>query len=505
VDHLREASVLAGRFRLIEPVGAGGPGRVWRAADLASGHEVAVTELDAYPAGDTLSQARFRLVARTVVQLSDPGIAQVHEFGEAPLADDLVVPYLVRELVSGQTLDERLSRGPLPAGEALRVVASVAGTLAVAHRSGVAHGHIVPANIVLGPDAVKVTDFAVRALRRRPAADAPGALSYAAPELASGGPATPEADMYALGVVFIACLAGITSGEIASGGDAAAGRPAGGAAGALAQDSVPGGLASLWAACLGPSPRDRPSAAHAAVMSRQVLSGTRPAGGWSAGSARVPAAPDELGRPPRAAGHAVGPPRGARGVPRPPRSRRRRLVTLGAAATGATAAAAVVAALLVSSLRARPASPAASATSARASVTAAAAPGPSATGRGPTPEATSSVPEATSSVPEATSPVLASTPAPLSPLAAIGQISRTVRDDVAVGQMRPDVGVDFDNLIQPVQAELAAGKQAPVAQLVVTLRAKLWTRVSEGAVNVNAASVLNGELSALLRSASNQG
>ena len=73
---------------------------MWRAADLASGQAVAVKTLDVFPAGDTAAQARFRLVARTVAQLSAPGVAQVRESGEAELDDGRTVPYLVRDLVS---------------------------------------------------------------------------------------------------------------------------------------------------------------------------------------------------------------------------------------------------------------------------------------------------------------------------------------------------------------------------------------------------------------------
>ena len=291
---------MGGRFRLIEPVGAGGPGGVWRAADTVARREVAVKALAAHAAGDTVAQARFRLVARTVVQLSDPGIAHVREFGEAVLPDGRTVPYLVRDLIPGRTLGERLRAAALPPGEALGVVAATADALADAHRAGIAHGHLVPANIILAPQGVRVTDFGLWALRPRPDEDrAPGALSYAAPELAEGGPATPAADMYALSVVFLACLAGIGPGGLTPGQVSPLDSPAGLTGGAVdhapiedeALDMVPPSLAALWAACLGPNPAERPSAAHAAVMSRQALSSGRAAPSWSAAQDRpVPAA-----------------------------------------------------------------------------------------------------------------------------------------------------------------------------------------------------------------------
>ncbi len=579
---------MGGRFRLIAPVGAGGPGRVWRAADWMSRHDVAVKVLDASPAGDAVAQARFRLVARTVVQLSGPGVAPVHEYGEVPLPEGTVLPYVVRDLVEGPTLAERLAEGSLPAGEALRVVAAVAGALAAAHRAGVPHGHLTPANIVLGPDGVRVTDFGLWALRRhRGDGMEPSGLSFQAPELAGGGAATPAADMYALGVVFIACLAGI--GHRPAGADdappgtgpgtGAERGVSGGSAGTggrgapfdtTALDSVPPGLAAMWAACLSPSPMERPSAAHAAVMSRQLLSGDRPGDTWAraadpvvaldrpawpgpprdqaggAGSSRLAPAPSAGAAPeadgaPAAAddpataaasaqaaspapagspaptahpgpaeqpGRARAPaPAGARapagGSPpdelarrRRGRPRHRRLVTVGGAATGATAAAAVVA-VLVFSLSGRPASPgAAAAHTSRAQISAGAQPSLVPTGHGPTPEVTRPVLASTAPPGSSGSPA-----PPLTPLAAVSQLTRTISADVAAGQMRPDVGLDFDNLLQPVRTELAQGQPTPVAQLAVTLRGKLWTRVSEGAITLAAADVLDSEISALSRSA----
>jgi hypothetical protein len=494
---------------------------VWRAADLASGQSVAVKTLDAFPAGDTAAQARFRLVARTVAQLSAPGVAQVRESGEAELDGGRTVPYLVRDLVAGPTLDDRLNQGPLPAGEALRLVADVAGALDVAHRAGVAHGHLVPSNIVFGPGLVKITDFGLWPLRPRPAGLVPGGLSYTAPELAHG-PATPAADMYALGVVFVACLAGIASGGVSAAG------PEAGLVGDAAQDPVPAGLAALWAACLRPNPGERPSAAHAAVMSRQMLPGRGGSAAAWTGSVPAPRAeptltglaasgpgsgepgsgepgprergagePAEKGpgvrRPAdrtaaRPAGRRPGP-RPGRGRPRASRGRRRLITASGAAAA---TAAVVVVGLLASSPGDRPATPASAATATQARTAVAAR--PSQSGRVPSPESTSSV-------------LASSPPSPrpsadaLSPLAAIDQLSLTIHADVADGQVRPDVGVDFGNLIDPVRSDLASGQPAPVAQLAGELRAKLWTRVSEGAVTVTAATVLNSELSALAHSA----
>ena len=272
---------------------------MWRAVDETSGREVAVKNLRARSAGG--DRPGFWLVPATLAALSNPGIAQVHHYGEEPAADGRpAIPYLVRDLVPGPTLEERLAGGSLPAAEALRFVASVADALAAAHRAGVIHGNLVPANVIDGPAGVKVTDFGLSALRERPPDERfQSVLSYAAPERLSGGPATTASDMYSLGVLFVACLSGIA---------------AAGTSGSLpvtdpASDPVTPGLAALWAACLGASPRDRPSAAHVAFMSRQALAaqpghpGTRRGG---AGAVRRPGrtgyGPSRCGPGPRGRG-----------------------------------------------------------------------------------------------------------------------------------------------------------------------------------------------------------
>jgi eukaryotic-like serine/threonine-protein kinase len=503
-------SVLDGRLRLVEPIAVGVPGAVWRAVDEDSGREVAVKTLPAYQVGDAVAQARFRLVARAVMQLSHPAIAQVYEYGERDLGAGIMVPYVVRELVPGQTLQQRLGEGPLLAAEALRILGTVADALAVAHRAGAVHGNIEPANIVLGPAGVKVTDFGLAALRE-PVPGAPGAgpLAYPAPELASGGPASAAADMYSLGVVFVACLTGI------------AGRaPGAGTHGSGATDPVPASLGALWAACLGANPQDRPSAAHVAVMSRQIPagrpqevadseadaeswvaagpgaaagSGVAAASGAAAGSG---AAPDSAA-PPTAARPALGPGRG-----RAPRWRRGRVVLVGGA-VAALAAGVVALTQLPSSSVSRLTGPAADSTT----VSRAGSPRPSesvsTSVRTATPVRTSPVlGSASASASTSASTSVPASASAMTPTEAIGALSATVLRGEATGQIRPDAGVDFENFIRPVEADLVAGRPADVPQLVTTLRAKLKQRESEGAVSPAIDRVMSSELDALLASAS---
>jgi eukaryotic-like serine/threonine-protein kinase len=531
VDQLRGGSVVGDRYRLTGPVQAVRPGTVWRAIDQASGSEVAVKTLGAFPAGDQLSWARAKLALRVIAGLQYPGIAQVYDYGQVITQAGIAVPYLVREVVAGTTLEQRLGDGPLPVTEALRAVASIADALAAVHQAGLVHGNLVPANVVLGDGGVRVTDAGLWVLRDRPAEKVfPSVLSYAAPERAAGAPATPATDMYSLGVVFVACLTGITAG----GGAGAPPLPA------LSGDSVAVGLASLWAACLGASPWDRPSAAHAAVMSRQLISsatqtaaqpagqptqpqpdglepgGLEPGGLPSAapqpgaprpGAARTvlpagrstgePASPEAGRTGPGQAGGSTHQPRRSRGLSgsrrsaglaggRPGVARRGGLLALSGAATGVTVAVVLVLAQFLTSSP-QPATGSAAGAPGGSHTSAPVTPGQAVPHPGPSAEATSSVPAARTSK--------------TTPLAAINQLWRSVRGGAADGLIRSDVAQDFENLIEPVRAELIAGEPAQVASLVPALRRKLAARLGEGSITASTAQVLGTELTRLAYSA----
>lgn len=480
--------------------------------DEAAGHDVAVKALGARAAWSMSERARLRIAFAATSGLTGPGIARVHEYGELSLPGGLAVPYLVRELVTGPSLEERLGCGSLPVDEALGVVASVADALATAHRSGVVHGNLVPGNVVFGPDGVKVTDFGLWSLRdhltgvSRPTANTPSVLSYAAPERLSGEPASPAADMYSLGVLFVACLSGIAAGGTAGAWPAAD-----------PEEPVAPSLASLWAACLGANPQGRPSAAHAAFMSRQILAAHpvtlsgRDDLASSNGHAGEPAAAGPAVRGPagqagpaadsQAGGREPTAGRGGRGSSGPggrgPGSggpgrhgtgrRTRRmgqalrgragLVSLGGVA-GVTAAVVMLTQFL--------ASPSAQVN------------GPSASPTVPVSQPSATPPAHPRPSVNATASVLASSPP--SPPQALNQIRDTLRRDVAGGQVRQDVAVDLDNLIAPIRSDLAAGNFAPIPQLVAGLRTKLTTRLAEGAVTQAAGRQLGSELTTLLRS-----
>ncbi len=489
MDYLREGSLLGGRFRLIEPVGVGRMGAVWRATDEVLDRDVAVKTLAADAMSDPDAHVRFRYEARAAARLSHPAIAAVHDYGEIGFPDGVSVPYIVMEFLPGQTLEARLSGGPLPVDEALLVVAAVADALAAAHRAGVIHRDIKPANIMLTPSGVKVVDFGIAALSDQPL-DRPfrGSLAYIAPELADDLVATPAADVYSLGVVFMACVTGVTP----RGAVTAPPRPP------PLTDSIPPDLAALWGACLGASPQERPTAAHVAAASRQVLIGPKPVTAASSGRA---GAADETVPVPRA--RVPEPEPGARGPQRarrkPPAPRRRVLLLSGALAP--VAAGAVAVALLLSAPGARKAGSPAQAPAPASSSALAGPGGPAGTA---TPAHSATAGTATPGQKPASSPPpppSASQSPSQSPLSALKQLGVLIQQGAHSGQIRRDVANDFTNIMQPYQASLEAGKPTNVTQLVTTLHAKLTARLSENTITQAEGRVLSSQIDLLAKAA----
>src|SRR4051794_40405734 len=155
---------LAERYLLIEQLGSGGMSVVWRSFDDVLGRAVAVKVLSAPTAADPAFRAAIRKEARASARLSHPNITQVYDYGEAALADGGTVSYVVMELLDGQTLGQRLTAGPLPWQEALGIAGPVAQALAAAHRRGIVHRDIAPANVMLTATGPKVLDFGIAAL-----------------------------------------------------------------------------------------------------------------------------------------------------------------------------------------------------------------------------------------------------------------------------------------------------------------------------------------------------
>jgi hypothetical protein len=209
---LSSGQVLAGRYQLGRRIAIGGMGEVWEAADTRLDRQVAVKVLRPELSGDAEFRQRFHTEARMTASLNHPGIAAVHDYGEA--ASDPVVAYLVMELVPGDPLDTILIRHPrLSVNRTLDILGQAGAALQAAHERGLVHRDIKPANIMITPDStVKLTDFGIaRAVDAAPVTRTGmvmGTAHYIAPEQASGDDAGPAGDVYSLGVVGYECLAG---------------------------------------------------------------------------------------------------------------------------------------------------------------------------------------------------------------------------------------------------------------------------------------------------------
>lgn len=207
---LHSPPVIAGRYALLDPIGAGATSRVFRARDRLLERTVAVKVLR--PCDDEVAAARLRDEAVIASGLNHPGIARVFDYGEAEVEGELR-PYLTMELVEGMTLRQALRGGPLPPDHVLDLIAQVASALAHAHDAGVVHRDVKPGNIMLTPDGRAVLlDFGIA----RRAGIEPltltgmivGTVDYLSAEQASGRSATPLSDLYSLGCVAYEALTG---------------------------------------------------------------------------------------------------------------------------------------------------------------------------------------------------------------------------------------------------------------------------------------------------------
>jgi serine/threonine protein kinase len=200
------ARVLGGRYALRGVLGTGGMATVWRATDEVLGREVAVKVLSPQFAADPDFLARFEREARHAAALSHPGLVTVFDSGM-----DGAEPFIVMELVTGRTLRQVLDEaGMLPAGQAVGIAAAVCEALTAAHAAGLVHRDIKPGNIVLAADGrVKLLDLGIaRAEGGTRTMAVLGTAAYLSPEQASGEPAGPRADLYALGCVLFEMLTG---------------------------------------------------------------------------------------------------------------------------------------------------------------------------------------------------------------------------------------------------------------------------------------------------------
>ena len=202
------------RYTVLRALGSGGFGEVFLARDEVLGREVALKVLGRRCADDGGVIERFRREARSVASLSHPNVVAVHDFGQDPKDG---APYIVMEYVPGVTLADVVDReGALAPGAAAAVALGVASGLEAAHRRGVIHRDVKPANVLLAGSgdfgAVKVADFGVARVVAEDTLTEEnavvGTVHYLSPEQAMGRPVGPASDLYSLGVVLYEMLAG---------------------------------------------------------------------------------------------------------------------------------------------------------------------------------------------------------------------------------------------------------------------------------------------------------
>src|SRR3977135_905616 len=204
---LKKAPMNVGRYEILEIIGSGANGSVVRAHDPLIGRLVAIKLL---PPELAKGEARncFLQEARVVGQLSHPAIITLHDMG---IEESTSTPYLGMDFLNGQSLERRLEKGAVPTMRTCAWVAEVACALAAAHRKGVIHGDVKPANILITEDGrVKLMDFGMARLASHDSGASPllGTPAYWCPEQILGKPQDARSDLFSLGVVLYEIVTG---------------------------------------------------------------------------------------------------------------------------------------------------------------------------------------------------------------------------------------------------------------------------------------------------------
>jgi serine/threonine-protein kinase len=202
-----------GNYRLLEPLGVGGMGEVWRAEDTRLLRQVAIKILPTQLASDPEWKDRFLREARTIAQLNHPNIATIYAIGETGPEHGNSM-FIAMELIEGQSLDNIIKLGPMMPADAVRVAVHVADGLSEAHAKEIVHRDVKPENIIVSPRHVKVLDFGIA--KQTGGSDPQltqgglvlGTPHYMSPEQARGKSIDPRSDIFSLGVVLYEMLSG---------------------------------------------------------------------------------------------------------------------------------------------------------------------------------------------------------------------------------------------------------------------------------------------------------
>ena len=206
--------VRLGPYEILSPIGAGGMGEVYRARDTRLDRTVAIKVLSSHLSASPEVRQRFEREAKTISQLSHPHICALHDVGREGETE-----YLVMEYLEGETLAERLAKGPLPIEQTLRFGIQIGDALDKAHRQGIVHRDLKPGNVMLTKTGVKLLDFGLAKVLSParstldvtsfPTQAAPvtregtllGTVQYMAPEQLEGREADARSDIFAFGCV----------------------------------------------------------------------------------------------------------------------------------------------------------------------------------------------------------------------------------------------------------------------------------------------------------------
>ena len=218
-QHVIASGTLLGPYEILSTLGSGGMGVVYRARDTRLGREVAIKVLPTEVTGDEERLHRFEKEARAVCALNHPNILDVHDIGTHQ-----GVPFIVSELLEGETLRRRLSRGAVPISRALELARQIATGLAAAHDKGIVHRDLKPENVFVTEDGrIKILDFGLAKVTKPEAVSSSesltetvdtqagtvlGTVAYMSPEQIRGLPADRRSDIFSLGVVLYELLLG---------------------------------------------------------------------------------------------------------------------------------------------------------------------------------------------------------------------------------------------------------------------------------------------------------